>query len=107
MTIRALLVDDDPDTRALLALALNSDDRFIVEAMSRFDAAAALHRDAKAHDALLVHLAQDESDGAALVSAIRQWAPTLPIVTLGAAGTIAKPIDPLKLPGQVAEVLAA
>jgi DNA-binding response OmpR family regulator len=106
MTIRALLVDDDPDTRALLALALSGDERFSVEAMSRFDAAAALHRDGEAHDALLVHLVQSEGDGAALVAAIRQWAPVLPIVTLGAAGTIAKPVDPLALPDQVASILA-
>ena len=105
MTIRALLVDDDPDTRALLALALNSDERFTVDDMSRFDAAAVLHRDAGAYDALLVHLAASEGDGAALVAAIRQWAPTLPIVTLGAAGTIAKPVDPLALPAQLVKIL--
>ncbi|HEX4694711.1 response regulator [Sphingomonas sp.] len=107
MTIRALLIDDDPDTRALLALALSSDGRFTVEAMSRFDAASELHRDAAGYDALLVHLLESEGEGAALITAIRQWAPALPIVTLGAAGTIAKPVDPLALPTQLAEMLEA
>ena len=44
MTIHTLLVDDDPDTRAIVALALDLHPRFAVTAVSRLDAADMLRR---------------------------------------------------------------
>jgi CheY-like chemotaxis protein len=122
MTIRALLADDDGDTRAVVALALEADPRFTVRAVSRLDAVEALHRDADGFDALVLDLKQADMSAAALIATMRQWATRpIPVVLLsaragererrsyrsaGAKGVIAKPLDPVALPEQVAALLA-
>lgn len=121
MTIHALLVDDDPDTRAIVALALDLHPRFAVTAMSRPDAADMLRRGFERFDVILLDMKLSDMSAAALVATIRQWSrDPVPILLLsakasdvdrrsyrsaGAHGVIAKPFDPIALPDRVADML--
>jgi len=121
VTIHALLVDDDADTRAAVALALGLDPRFAAEAVSRFEAVEALRQAGDSIDVLLLDMKPADMSANALVATMRQWsARPIPILLLtanandprvwrsaGAQGAIAKPLDPMTLPDRIAEMLAA
>jgi|GEM_PF-1644251 len=118
MTIRTLLVCDDPDTRALVALSLDLHPAFAVTAGSRADAADTLRRRVEPFDVILLDTKHVDLGPAALVAAIRQWpsSATVPILILSskatevrsvdAQGLICKPFDPVALPHRVIEMLA-
>jgi CheY-like chemotaxis protein len=121
MTLRALLIDDDPDTRAIVGLVLDMHPRFAATAASRLDAAAKLRRGAERFDVIVLDLKISDRSAGALVATIRQWSRApIPIVLLsaqagdadhhayrsaGAQGVIAKPFDPLALPDRLVELL--
>lgn len=122
MTIYTLLIDDDPDTRAIAALALDLHARFRVYAASRNDAANTLRRGVERFDAILLDVKPSDMSATALVATIRQWssAAAMPVLILspragdieqrnyrsaGAQGVIAKPFDPVALPERVIDLL--
>lgn len=121
MTIQALLVDDDPDTRAIVALSLDLHPQFTVSAVSRLDAADTLRRGIARFDVILLDMKLSDMSAGALVATIRQWSATtaIPVLILsprasniersfrsaGAQGVIAKPFDPVALPDRVLKLL--
>jgi CheY-like chemotaxis protein len=121
MTIHALLIDDDPDTRAIVALAIDLHPRFAVTAVSRLDAADTLRRGFERFDVILLDMKMSDTNAGALVATIRQWSrEPVPILLLsasagdadrrlyrsaGAHGVIAKPYDPVALPDRVVDML--
>ena len=122
MTIRTLLVDDDPDTRAIVALSLDLHPQFIVSAVSRLDAADTLRRGADRFDVILLDMKLADMSAGALVATMRQWSASaaIPVLILtprasdidqrnyrsaGAQGVIGKPFDPVALPDRVIEML--
>ena len=117
MTVRALLVDDNPDTRAIVALALDLHPDFVVTAASRVDAAERLRRGHETFDVILLDAKLIDLSPGALVTTMRQWpaSATVPILILspkateirsvGAQGLIAKPFDPIALPDRVLAIL--
>ncbi len=122
MTIHALLVDDDPDTRAIVALSLDLHPQFTVSAVSRLDAADTLRRGIEAFDVILLDMKLADMSAGALVATMRQWSASaaIPVFILsprasdversyraaGAQGVIAKPFDPVALPDRLIELLA-
>lgn len=117
MTVRALLVADDPDTRAIVALSLDLHPDFIVTAGSRVDAAEQLRRGTEPFDVILLDTHLTDISPGVLVATMRQWpaSASVPIVMLspmatevrsvGIQGLIAKPFDPITLPGRVMAML--
>ncbi|MBN8815492.1 MAG: response regulator [Sphingomonas sp.] len=122
MTIRTLLVDDDPDTRAIVALALDLHPQFAVSAVSRLGAADTLRHGTEAFDVILLDMKFADMSAGALVATVRQWSSSaaIPVLILsprdgdsdrrayrsvGAQGSIAKPFDPVALPDRVIESL--
>ena len=122
MSIRALLVDDDPDTRAIVALALDLHARFNVYAVSRLDAADTLRRGIERFDVILLDMKLADMSAGALIATMRQWSSSMaiPILILsprasdldqrhyrpaGAQGVIGKPFDPVALPDRLIELL--
>lgn len=120
--IHALFVDDDPDLRAITAVALRLDSDFAVETTSSASSALALLRaDGARFDLILLGTTTPDMDRA-LVEAIR-WLPachSTPLIFLadsisaddrlryramGAAGVIAVPFDPVTLRTQIAGLL--
>lgn len=117
MTIHALLVDDNPDTRAIVALSLDLHPDFVVTAGSRVDAAEILRRGVGAFDVILLDVKLTDISPGALIATLRQWPASadLPIVMLSPAATalrsvdaqglIGKPFDPVTLPDRVIAML--
>ena len=122
MTIRALLIDDDPDTRAIVALALDLHPRFTVSAVSRLDAASLLRRGTEQFDVILLDMKLSDMSVGALIATVRQWSASavVPVLILspqasendprncrstGAQGVIGKPFDPIALPDRVVDLL--
>lgn len=121
MTLHALLIDDDPDTRAIVALALDLHPRFAATAVARLDAADMLRRGGERFDVIVLDVKTNDISAGALVATMRQWArEPIPILLLspkagdadrrtyrsaGAQGVIAKPFDPVALPDRVADML--
>jgi DNA-binding response OmpR family regulator len=122
VTIRALLIDDDPDTRAIVALALDLHPRFTVSAVSRLDAAALLRRGNDWFDVILLDMKLSDMSVGALIATVRQWSASavVPVLILspqasdndrrnyrsaGAQGVIGKPFDPIALPDRVVDLL--
>jgi DNA-binding response OmpR family regulator len=121
MTINTLLIDDDPDTRAIVALALDLHPDFTVSAVSRFEAAGILRDGRRRFDVILLDMKSADASAHDLVATTRQWSAstTVPMVILaprardiahtylaaGAQGMIAKPFDPVALPDRVIELI--
>ncbi|MDB5680424.1 MAG: response regulator [Sphingomonas bacterium] len=122
MTIRALLIDDDPDTRAIVALALDLHPRFTASAVSRLDAAGLLRRGTEQFDVILLDMKLSDMSVGALIATVRQWSASavVPVLILspqasdndprtcrstGAQGAIGKPFDPIALPDRVVDLL--
>ena len=123
MSRRVLLVDDDADIRAIARLSLERIGGWeVVEADGGEAALAAVPR-GESFDAVLLDVMMPGLDGPATLARLREGhlQPAVPIVfltaksqhaecerllALGAAGTIAKPFDPLALPAELERACA-
>lgn len=118
--LRLLFVDDDPDIRTIVTLALELDPALVPVAVGTPDAALALVVGGPAFDAALLDVSMPAMDGPALLAALRAIVPDLPVIFMtahgrahelaalhaaGAAGVIVKPFDPLTLAAQVRGLL--
>jgi CheY-like chemotaxis protein len=113
---RLLLVDDDDDIRAIARISLERIGGWEVVAAASADEAEAAAREA-APDVVLLDVMMPDVDGPATLERLRPLIGGATIVfltaktqasdldrlrALGAAGVIAKPFDPMALPGEVA-----
>jgi CheY-like chemotaxis protein len=119
--MRVLVVDDDPDTREVLALSLTSGHGWDVQAVGSGAEALDLCR-SRDLDAVLLDVDLPVMDGPGVLAALRADPRTaqLPIVfvtalahpvlnarlcALGAVAVLAKPFDALRIGYQIAELL--
>jgi CheY-like chemotaxis protein len=117
---RLLLVDDEEDIRRVARMSLERVGGYsVVEAGSAAEAVAAAQEDP--FDAVLLDVMMPDVDGPATLERLRPLiGPAVPVVfltakvqpadiarlrELGAAGVIAKPFDPMGLPGELAGLL--
>jgi CheY-like chemotaxis protein len=116
---RLLLVDDDDDIRAIARMSLTRAGGWeVVPAASAGEAEAA----AREHppDVVLLDVMMPDVDGPATLERLRPLIGDAPVIfltaktqagdlerlrSLGAAGVIAKPFDPMTLPREVAELI--
>ncbi len=111
MSLRVLVVEDDPEIRALIQSSLSVEGFDVRTAVSVSEATAILHH--AVPDILLLDLGLPDGDGAALVHAVRQHH-SLPILVVSARHQEAQKIqlldagadDYLTKPFSVAELLA-
>lgn len=121
MTRRVMIVDDEPDVREIAALALETVRGWeVVSVASGTEAVAAVaeHRP----DAVLLDVMMPGQDGPTTLVALRAATdlPEVPVVfltaktqlrdrlaleSLGAAGVLAKPFDPMTLGDELAAML--
>jgi CheY-like chemotaxis protein len=118
---RLLLVDDEDDIRRVAALSLERVGGWeVVPTGSAAEAVAAA--EGGGFDAVLLDVMMPDVDGPATLERLRPLlGPEVPIVFLtakvqpadverlrglGAAGVLAKPFDPMRLPDELAAVLA-
>ena len=122
MSRRLLVVDDDDDIRMLVRLSLERvGGHEVIEAANGREGLERAR--AELPDAILLDVMMPEMDGPATVLELRSRPETaaIPVVLLTAkvqprdrerfaelpiAGAIAKPFDPIALPGQLDEMLA-
>jgi CheY-like chemotaxis protein len=120
--IKLLHVEDDPDIREIVALALDLCATFdLVQAVSAPDAFGMLDRFTP--DAFLVDLMMPDISGAELLAQLRQHpsfrrTPVIfmtaraqteqieRLIALGAAAVIAKPFDPMRLSAQIRDAVS-
>ena len=110
-----LLVDDDDDIRAIARMSLTRVGGWEVVPAASADEAEAAAR-AQAPDVVLLDVMMPDVDGPATLERLRPLIGDAPVVfltaktqqadlerlkRLGAAGVIAKPFDPMTLPGEV------
>jgi CheY-like chemotaxis protein len=118
---RILIVDDESDIREIAKLSLESVGGWEVHAVSSGrDAVQAAS--AQRFDAVLLDVMMPELDGPSTYAALRREAGIgdLPVIFLtakvqpadrrtleatGAAGIVAKPFDPMRLPDEIARIL--
>ena len=119
--LRLLFVDDDPDIRAIVALALERDPAItLIAAGSATEALGALQDDGGTIDAALLDVTMPDIDGPSLLTLLRGLVSDLPVIFMtahrrdralavlraaGARGVIVKPFDPLTLVEQVRRLL--
>lgn len=119
--LRLLFVDDDPDIRAIVALALGRDPTITLTVVgSGTEALASLQADDGKVDAALLDVTMPDIDGPSLLTLLRHVMPDLPVIFMtahsrdrelsmlraaGAQGVIVKPFAPLTLVEQVRELL--
>jgi CheY-like chemotaxis protein len=116
---RVLVVDDSPLMLLAARLGLDRPDRWDVSTAASGQAALALAAESRP-DAILLDVTMPDLDGPATLRALREQVSTqdIPVVfltaasadralllSLGAAGVIAKPFDPAALGDQLGEVL--
>jgi CheY-like chemotaxis protein len=118
---RILVVDDEVDIRRVAALSLERVGGWeVVPAGSATEAVAAA--EGGGFDAVLLDVMMPDVDGPATLERLRPiLGPGVPVVFLtakvqpadverlrglGATGVLAKPFDPMRLPDELAEVLA-
>jgi two-component system OmpR family response regulator len=117
---RLLLVDDEDDIRRIATLTLERLGGWAVEPAADAVAALAAARETR-FDAVLLDVMMPDVDGPALLERLRPVLdPGVPVVfltakvqpadverlrALGAAGVIAKPFDPMGLPGELDALL--
>lgn len=113
-----LLVDDEPDIRAIAKMALERIGGWEVSATgSATEAVDAVH--AQLPDVVLLDVMMPDTDGPATLELLRPLlgdaVPVIfltakgehePLLALGAAGVIAKPFDPISLPREVLAITA-
>jgi CheY-like chemotaxis protein len=119
---RLLLVDDEDDIRRVAKLSLERVGGWeVVPAASSTEAVAAAERGG--FDAVLLDVMMPDVDGPATLERLRPiLGPHVPVVFLtakvqpadverlrglGATGVLAKPFDPMRLPDELAQVLAS
>ena len=119
---RLLLVDDEADIRRVAKLSLERVGGWeVVPAASSTEAVAAA--ECGGFDAVLLDVMMPDVDGPATLERLRPiLGPHVPVVFLtakvqpadverlrglGAAGVLAKPFDPMRLPDELAQVLAS
>lgn len=115
---RLLLVDDEPDIRAIAKLALERVGGWEVAAAGSAEEAVAAVQAAKP-DVVLLDVMMPETDGPATLEQLRpllgEATPVIfltgrserdALLALGAAGVIMKPFDPISLPREVAAITA-
>jgi len=118
---RLLLVDDDDDIRAIARISLERVGGWDVVAAGSAGEAEAAAREA-APDVVLLDVMMPDVDGPATLERLRPLIGAAPVVfltaktqpadlerlnSLGAAGVIAKPFDPMALPGEVAALVGS
>jgi len=114
--VKLLLVDDEPDIRAIAAMALERIGGWEVTAAASADEARAAVEQ-QVPDVVLLDVMMPDVDGPATYERLRpllgEHVPVIfltartdatPLLALGAAGVIAKPFDPLKLSDEVAAI---
>lgn len=118
---RVLLVDDEPDIRAIGAMSLRRVGKWEVELADSGEAALLIAR-AAPPDVVLLDVMMPGLGGPETMAAMRAdpalsgvaiivMSATLPEAdvaryrSLGAAGTIEKPFDPLELPAQIRAIV--
>ncbi|MBY9064806.1 response regulator [Sphingomonas yunnanensis] len=120
MPLRLLFVDDDPDIRTIVELALGLDPTIeLGVAASASEALSALA--AARPDAALLDVSMPDMDGPTLLVALHDRVPGLPVIfmtahgrergvaalrAIGARGVIVKPFDPLSLSAQIRALLS-
>lgn len=116
---RLLLVDDDEDIRAIARMSLTRVGGWeVVPAASAGEAEAAVR--SAVPDVVLLDVMMPDVDGPATLERLRPLIGDAPVIfltaktqrhdlehlrSLGAVGVIAKPFDPMTLPGEVAVLL--
>ena len=118
---RVLLVDDDDDIRTICALTLERVGRWEVTTASSGEEALR-HATSTAFDLIVLDMMMPGMDGVDTLRALRACSTTsqVPVVFMtakahpqelqlfrdeGAAGVIAKPFDPLRLPQEIERIL--
>jgi CheY-like chemotaxis protein len=113
--MRLLLVDDEPDIRAIATMALERVGGHEVTAVGSAEEAVAAVG-AQRPDAILLDVMMPDVDGPAALERLRPLIGDAPVIfltakqdserllALGAAGVIAKPFDPLALSSEVAAI---
>jgi CheY-like chemotaxis protein len=119
---RILVVDDEADIRAVATLSLESVGGWQVHAVASGREAIGAARGQR-FDAILLDVMMPELDGPSTLAALRDEAGVgdVPVVFLtakvqpadrsaleatGAAGIVAKPFDPMRLPDEIGRILA-
>jgi len=112
---RLLLVDDDDDIRAIARMSLTRVGGWEVAPAASADEAEAAARQAPP-DVVLLDVMMPDVDGPATLERLRPLIGDAPVIfltaktqssdlerltSLGAVGVIAKPFDPMALPGEV------
>jgi DNA-binding response OmpR family regulator len=120
MSLRLLFVDDDPDIRIIVELALGLDPTIELRVTASADEALKALA-ATQPDAALLDVSMPDIDGPALLAALHDRRPGLPVIfmtahgrerdvaalrALGARGVIVKPFDPLSLSAQIRALLS-
>jgi CheY-like chemotaxis protein len=120
---RLLLVDDDDAIRTIAAISLERVAGWTVIAVSSGQAALEAAQDDGPFDAVLLDVMMPGLDGPTTLARLREGmlSPTVPIVfltakvgepeearlrSLGAAGVIAKPFDPIALPEELQRIVS-
>lgn len=118
-SLKLLVVDDDPDIRTIVEMALTLDGGIAVRTAASSAAAIAV-LGAWNPDACLFDVMMPQTDGLSLMAEVRRLGVDTPIIFLtarareadleryraaGALGTISKPFDPLTLADQVRRLL--
>lgn len=116
-----LIIDDEPDIREIVEMLLTDDGWTVLQAASGA-AGLALARQAQP-DAILLDVMMPVLDGPATLAQLQAHPATarIPVIfltakaqcseierlrSLGAAGVLIKPFDPMQLPAQIAQLLA-
>lgn len=118
--IRVLYVDDDPDICEIAEMSLAIDPDFAVRTCQSGYDALDIARE-WAPDLILLDFMMPQIDGAGTLHLLRDELPALPpvlfitartaerdvsdLMSLGAAGVLAKPFDPMALAGQCRQFL--
>jgi CheY-like chemotaxis protein len=120
MTAKLLYVDDDPDIRAIVALALELDGHYAVTLAASGPEAIDLVAEGLEPDTIVLDMMMPGMDGLAVMERLRAIVPEgLPILFMtakgrqadvasyraqGARGVIVKPFDPLLLGAQIRDI---
>jgi two-component system, OmpR family, response regulator len=124
MSRRLLLVDDEDAIRTIACISLERIGGWTIVSVSSGQAALDAAQDDGPFDAILMDVMMPGLDGPATLARIRDGglAQQVPIVfmtakvgeaererllSLGASGVIAKPFDPMTLPDELRQILAA
>jgi CheY-like chemotaxis protein len=120
--VKLLLIDDEPDIRAIATLALERIGGWTVTAAGSADEAVDAAQ-AETPDVVLLDVMMPDVDGPATLLRLRPvLGQDVPVVfltakaqpadverlkALGAVGVLAKPFDPMTISGEVAEIIGS